>query len=70
MQTPEYRQIYRQRGHRAEFPNAWIKEKIGLRQFRTRGLVKVNMDALWACLTHNIQQWVRLCWRRQFAQAA
>ena len=49
----------------AEFPNAWIKEKIGLRQFRLRGLVKVAREALWVCLTYNIQQWIRLVWRPQ-----
>jgi len=59
--------IYRQRGAVAEFPNAWIKDKIGLRQFRLRGLVKVGMEALWACLTYNIKQWIRLCWRPQWA---
>jgi hypothetical protein len=21
------------------------------------------MEALWACLTYNVQQWIRLCWR-------
>src|SRR6516164_1443213 len=47
----------------AEFPNAWIKTKIGLRQFRLRGLAKVIMETLWACLTYNIQQWIRLRWR-------
>jgi len=67
MQTEEAKQIYRQRGAVAEFPNAWIKEKIGLRQFRLRGLIKVGMEVLWACLTYNIQQWIRLRWRPQWA---
>ena len=53
----------------AEFPHAWIKEKIGLRQFHLRGLLKVGMEALWACLTYNIQQWIRLCWRPRLAKA-
>ena len=70
MQTAEAQRIYRQRAGVAEFPNAWIKDKIGLRQFRLRGLVKVTMEALWACLTYNICQWIRLCWRSQrLAQA-
>jgi transposase len=60
MQTAEAKQIYRQRGAVAEFPNAWIKAKIGLRQFRLRGLLKVKMEAVWACLTYNIQQWIRV----------
>jgi transposase len=65
MQTEQAQQIYKQRAGVAEFPNAWIKEKIGLRQFRLRGLPKVTAEALWACLTYNICQWIRLCWRRQ-----
>lgn len=63
MQTPQAQQIYAQRAPVAEFPNAWIKEKLGLRQFRLRGLLKVGCEALWACLTYNVQQWIRLCWR-------
>src|SRR5215471_14679773 len=63
MATEEAKQIYRQRGAVAEFPNAWIKTKIGLRQFRLRGLAKVTTETLWACLTYNIQQWIRLRWR-------
>jgi transposase len=68
METEEAKQIYRQRGAVAEFPNAWLKEKIGLRRFRLRGLIKVGMEVLWACLAYNIQQWIRLCWRPQWAQ--
>lgn len=70
MGTPEAQAIYKQRAGVAEFPNAWIKDKIGLRQFRLRGLVKVTMETLWACLTYNICQWIRLCWKPQrLAQA-
>ncbi len=63
MQTAEAKAIYRLRGAVAEFPNAWIKTKIGLRQFRVRGLLKVGLETLWACLTYDIQQWIRLSWR-------
>ena len=63
MQTEPAKAIYRQRGAIAEFPNAWIKEKLGLRQFHVRGWLKVKMETLWVCLTYNIQQWVRLVWR-------
>lgn len=63
MQSAQAKEIYRQRAPVAEFPNAWLKAKLGLRQFRLRGLAKVTLEALWACLTYNIQQWVRLCWR-------
>jgi transposase len=70
MQTEEAKAIYRQRGAVAEFPNAWIKEKLGLRQFRLRGLVKVRLEVLWAALTYNIQQWIRLSWRAGLAAAS
>ena len=69
MDTDEARQIYRQRGPIAEFPNAWIKERIGLRKFRVRGLRKAGMEAVWACLTYNVMQWMRLCWRPELAVA-
>jgi len=65
METPEAQAIYKQRAGVAEFPNAWIKDKIGVRQFRLRGLVKVTLEAVWACLTYNICQWIRLCWNPQ-----
>ena len=61
--------IYRQCGAVAEFPNAWIKDKLGLRQFRLRGLVKVRLEVLWAALTYNIQQWIRLSWQPGLAAA-
>jgi hypothetical protein len=60
MEQPEKQAIYRQRGPVAEFPNAWIKEKLGLRKFRVRGLLKAGAELLWACLTYNIMQWIRL----------
>ena len=69
METEPAQQAYRQRGAVAEFPNAWIKAKIGLRQFRLRGLAKVRMELFWACLTYNVQQWIRLCWRPRLAMA-
>lgn len=69
MQTEEAKRIYRQRGALAEFPNAWIKEKLGLRQFRLRGVAKVLLEVLWAALTYNIQQWIRLRWRPGLAAA-
>ncbi|MEK7275527.1 MAG: IS1182 family transposase [Candidatus Desantisbacteria bacterium] len=67
MKTEESKVIYKQRGAVAEFPNAWLKEKIGLRRFRLQGLIKAGIEALWACLTYNIKQWIRLCWRIQRA---
>jgi transposase len=69
MQTAAAKAIYRLRGAVAEFPHAWLKAKIGLRQFRLRGLKKVRCEALWACLAYNLSQWVRLRWRGQRAAA-
>jgi transposase len=60
MATEQARANYHRRGRVAEFCNAWIKSKLGLRQFHLRGLAKVQMEMLWACLTYNLQQWVRL----------
>ena len=70
METEEAKAIYRQRGAVAEFPNAWIKDKLGLKQFRLRGLIKVKLEILWAALTYNIQQWIRLSWRTKLGVAS
>ena len=60
METPEAKAIYKQRSPVAEFPFAWIKEKLGLRRFHVRGVIKAGIEALWVCLTFNIQAWLRL----------
>ena len=59
MATEEAQQRYRRRSQIADFPNAWLKAKLGLRQFHVRGLVKVKTELLWACLTYNLQTWIR-----------
>ena len=69
METAEAKAIYRQRGEVAEFPNAWIKDKIGLRKFNVRGMAKAATETVWACLTYNLQIWIRLCWRKQLVEA-
>lgn len=68
MKTGKAKEAYKTRGPIAEFANAWIKSKIGLRAFRLRGLLKVGMESLWACLTYNVQQWIRLRWRPRLEQ--
>jgi transposase len=50
----------RRRGRIVEFCHAWIKSKLGLRQFPVRGLAKAQMEMLWACLTYNLQHGIRL----------
>ncbi len=70
MEAEEYQAVYRKRGPVAEFPNAWIKEKLGLRKFRVSGLAKAGSELLWACLTYNVMQWVRLVWRKPVVATA
>ena len=60
MASEEAQAQYRLRGRIVEFCHAWIKSKLGLRQFHVRGLAKVQSEMLWACLTYNLQQWIRL----------
>jgi transposase len=60
MSSEEAQAQYRRRGRVVEFCHAWIKSKLGLRQFHVRGLAKVLSEMLWACLTYNLQQWIRL----------
>ncbi len=70
MKGADAQAIYSKRGAIAEFPNAWIKDKIGLYKFRLRGRLKVRAEALWAGLTYNVMIWIRLLWRPQVVQAA
>lgn len=60
MRQPEALAIYKTRAPLAEFPNAWIKAKLKLRRFATRGLTKVSCEAVWAALTFNLQRMFRL----------
>jgi hypothetical protein len=70
MKAADAQEIYKKRGEIAEFPNAWIKDKIGLYRFRLRGRLKVLAEALWAGFTYNVMIWIRLVWRQQVTQAA
>jgi len=69
MSGAEAQDIYKQRGAIAEFPNAWIKDKIGLYKFRLRGRLKAKIEALWAGLTYNVMIWIRLVWRTKLVPA-
>jgi transposase len=62
MKTEAGQEIYKKRGPVAEFPNAWIKDKLGIRKFRLRGIAKAATEALWGAFTYNVQQWIRLSW--------
>ena len=67
METLEAKAIYGRRGELAEFPNAVIKDRFGMRKFRLRGLAKATCEALLAGLTYNILAWRRLSWLPQQA---
>jgi hypothetical protein len=60
MARPEGQRIYQQRGARAEFPFAWIKERMKLRKFRLWGLRKASREALGASLAYNVMMWIRV----------
>ena len=69
MHTESYRLLYQKRCEVAEFPNAWLKEKIGLRRLRLRGAAKVAIESLWAVITYNVQQAIWLAKRQEPALA-
>ncbi len=64
MDSEEAQEAYRRRAEVAEFPNACLKERMGLRKFRLRGLNKARLELLWAVLAYNVKHWIRLVWRR------
>jgi transposase len=70
MQGDEYRAIYRQRGPVAEFSNACLKEKRGLRKYLRRGLAQVRAETAWACLSCNVAIWIRRVWKPRRRAAA
>ena len=59
MKLPESQEKYSHRMHGAETPFAYIKHVLGLRQFLLRGLEKVKLEWLWACLASNVWKLVR-----------
>src|ERR1035441_1814455 len=69
MKTEAAQQIYKKRGPVAEFPNAWIKDKLGIRKFRLQGMAKATTEAMWGAFTYNVQQWIRLSWRPKLMAA-
>lgn len=62
MEAEESRLIYRHRGATAEFPFAWIKERMRLRKFRLFGRQKGSLENLWATLAYNVGIWTRKVW--------
>jgi transposase len=59
MSSAEGQRIYQRRGATAEFPFAWIKERMKLRKFRVFGLHKASLEILWASLAFNVTIWIR-----------
>lgn len=51
MATGAGKAIYKERAPVAEFPHAWL---------RCRGIVKAQVEALWACMTYNLQRYFKL----------
>jgi transposase len=70
MRTEAAQHTYRKRGPVAEFPHAWFKDKLKLRKFHVWGLAKAGLEAMWAAITYNVQQWERLLWRNRPEVAA
>ena len=60
MATSEAKAIYRMRAPTAEFPPAWLKYKLKWARLRCRGLIKARAEALWACVTYNLQRYFKL----------
>lgn len=62
MQKESVKLIYKKRGENAEFINACIKGRFKLRQFRLRGIRKVDIELTFVTLAYNIMRWFRLRW--------
>ena len=60
METPAAKGIYKQRAPVAEFPHAWLKDKLKWVRLRSRGRMKAQAEALWVCLTYNLQRYFKL----------
>lgn len=60
MATDAAKAIYKKRAPVAEFPNAWLKDKLKWVRLRCRGLAKAQTEALWTCLTYNLQRYFKL----------
>jgi transposase len=60
MATEEAKAIYKQRAPVAEFPHAWLKDKLNWVRLRCRGLFKAKAEATWVCLTYNLQRYFKL----------
>lgn len=62
MKSESGRSIYAKRGQVAELVNAGLKERLGLRQFRVRGLAKVQTVTVLTVLAYNMVRLFSLGW--------
>ena len=60
MASDEGKAIFKLRSPVAEFPHAWIKDKLNWVRIRTRDLLKVMAEALWVTLVYNMQRYFAL----------
>jgi transposase len=60
LQEQEGMAIFKLRSPVAEFPHAWLKDKLKWVRVRTRGLMKVAAEALRVSLVHNLQRYFAL----------
>jgi len=62
MAADEAKAIYKQRAPVAEFPHAWLKDKLKFVRLRCRGIAKAKAEAeaFWVCLTYNLQRYFKL----------
>jgi transposase len=54
LRTPEGLALYRRRGHMVEAPNAWLKDRRGLRRFARRGLGAAQAELAFASAVTNL----------------
>lgn len=71
MATDDAKQIFNRRSAIAETPFGYLKGVFGLRQFRHRGLEKVDHEWRWSCLSLNVKKLLRELarWRKLGAEA-
>ncbi|MFK4822961.1 transposase [Ochrobactrum quorumnocens] len=67
--SPETKALVRERGRVAEFVNEWLKDKLGLRRFRVRGLAKAGTEACGPCWP-TISGNGSACWRNGHCKTA
>jgi len=54
LRTPEGHTLYKRRAPMSEAPNAWLKDRRGLRRFARRGLTAVQAELSFACAVTNL----------------